>query len=32
MMDGSVRAIGEVDLAVWRAMGTRNGDEAIELP
>jgi len=33
MMDGSVRLVGNtVDLAVWRAAGTRNGNEASELP
>jgi prepilin-type N-terminal cleavage/methylation domain-containing protein len=30
MMDGSVRSIGEnIDLRIWRALGTRAGDEVI---
>ena len=30
MMDGSVRSFtSEIDLAVWRALGTRNGEEAV---
>lgn len=33
LMDGSVRTVSDsVDLFVWRAMGTRNGREAFELP
>ncbi len=33
MMDGSVRAVSDsVDLAVWRAAGTRAGDETQALP
>jgi prepilin-type N-terminal cleavage/methylation domain-containing protein len=33
MMDGSVHIVsGNVDLAVWRAMGTRDGGELIERP
>jgi hypothetical protein len=33
LMDGSVRAMSDgIDLAVWRAMGTRNGDEPVEMP
>ncbi len=32
MMDGSVRTVGDIDIEVWRAMGTRNGDESVELP
>jgi hypothetical protein len=33
MMDGSVRVVSNsVDLAVWRAAGTRNGNEASDLP
>jgi prepilin-type processing-associated H-X9-DG protein len=30
MADGSIHAVnGDVDLLVWRAMGTRNGQEAV---
>jgi prepilin-type processing-associated H-X9-DG protein len=33
MLDGSVRTVSDgVDLAVWRAAGTRAGDETVELP
>jgi prepilin-type N-terminal cleavage/methylation domain-containing protein len=33
MMDGSTRAIADtVDLAVWRALGTRNGREVVAEP
>ena len=32
MMDGSVRTVGNVDTAVWQAAGTRNGNEAADLP
>ena len=33
MMDGSVRTVGnDVDIAVWRAAGTRNGAESVDLP
>lgn len=32
MMDGSVRAIGDIDTIIWRAMGTRNGGESLEMP
>ena len=32
MMDGSVRSVGSVDRDVWRALGTRNGQESVELP
>ncbi len=33
MMDGSVRTLtDQVDLVVWRAMGTRNGQEIYDLP
>jgi prepilin-type N-terminal cleavage/methylation domain-containing protein len=33
MMDGSARTVGDdVDLAVWRALGTRDGGEAAALP
>jgi prepilin-type N-terminal cleavage/methylation domain-containing protein/prepilin-type processing-associated H-X9-DG protein len=33
MVDGSVHAIsGDVDLLVWRAMGTRSGGESSEMP
>jgi hypothetical protein len=33
MMDGSVRAVGnDVDIAIWRAAGTRNGSESVDLP
>ena len=33
MLDGSVRVISDsVDLAVWRAAGTRAGDETLQLP
>jgi prepilin-type N-terminal cleavage/methylation domain-containing protein len=33
MMDGSVRTVGnDIDIAVWRAAGTRNGAESYDLP
>ena len=33
MVDGSIHSISsDVDLAVWRAMATRSGDETAELP
>lgn len=33
MMDGSVRTVGnDVDIAIWRAAGTRNGAETSDLP
>jgi len=33
MMDGSVRTVGnDVDIAIWRAAGTRNGAENFDLP
>jgi hypothetical protein len=33
MMDGSVRTVAnDVDIAVWRAAGTRNGGESVDLP
>lgn len=33
MMDGSVRTVSDdIDILVWRAMGTRNGNEAVETP
>jgi prepilin-type N-terminal cleavage/methylation domain-containing protein/prepilin-type processing-associated H-X9-DG protein len=33
MVDGSIHTVSDaVDLAVWRAMATRNGGEAAELP
>jgi prepilin-type N-terminal cleavage/methylation domain-containing protein len=33
MMDGSVRTVANnVDIAVWRAAGTRNGAETFDLP
>ena len=33
LMDGSVRTVAStVDMAVWRAMGSRNGGEAVQLP
>jgi prepilin-type processing-associated H-X9-DG protein len=33
MLDGSVRSVSEsIDLPVWRAAGTRGGDEPAELP
>ncbi len=33
MMDGSVRTItDQIDLSVWRALGTRSGGEIIDLP
>ena len=33
LMDGSVRAVGNsVETLVWRAMGTRDGNESAELP
>jgi prepilin-type N-terminal cleavage/methylation domain-containing protein len=33
MMDGSVRTVSNsVELAVWRAAGTRNGSESADLP
>jgi len=33
LADGTVRWItSSIDLAVWRAMGTRAGDETITIP
>jgi prepilin-type N-terminal cleavage/methylation domain-containing protein/prepilin-type processing-associated H-X9-DG protein len=33
MLDGSVRWVSDsIDLAVWRAAGTRTGEEAVSLP
>jgi hypothetical protein len=33
MMDGSVRNVAnDVDIAIWRAAGTRNGAETLDLP
>jgi prepilin-type N-terminal cleavage/methylation domain-containing protein/prepilin-type processing-associated H-X9-DG protein len=33
MVDGSIQAVsGAIDLAVWRAMATRSGGEAVSLP
>jgi prepilin-type N-terminal cleavage/methylation domain-containing protein len=32
MMDGSVRAVGNIDNNVWRAMATRNGGETFDIP
>jgi len=33
MMDGSVQMIGsDIDLAVWRALGTRAGGESVQIP
>jgi hypothetical protein len=33
MMDGSVQTVANtVDLAVWRAIGTRNGGEVYDTP
>ena len=29
LMDGSVRAIDEINFGVWRAISTRNGQEAL---
>jgi prepilin-type N-terminal cleavage/methylation domain-containing protein len=33
MMDGSVRNVAnDIDIAIWRAAGTRNGAETLDLP
>jgi prepilin-type N-terminal cleavage/methylation domain-containing protein len=32
MMDGSVRTVGDVEINVFRALGSRNGGEPAELP
>jgi prepilin-type processing-associated H-X9-DG protein len=33
MLDGSVRIVADdIDLAVWRAAGTRAGSETVALP
>ena len=33
MVDGSIHSVSDaVDLAIWRAMATRNGNEAVSLP
>jgi hypothetical protein len=33
LMDGSVQFVSsDIDLAVWRAVGTREGGEALALP
>ena len=33
MMDGSVHAVaGEIDVAVWRGLATRSGEEVVKLP
>jgi prepilin-type N-terminal cleavage/methylation domain-containing protein/prepilin-type processing-associated H-X9-DG protein len=33
LMDGSVRGVtSEIEVAVWRALSTRNGDEAVSAP
>lgn len=33
LMDGSVKTINDsIDLSVWRALGTRNGDEPVSFP